>query len=83
VTTSGAMSFSYIEMTFFKLNREYRKRKQKGSKMQRVQNYLLTFHSKWITKDKSWGEKFEGNLLTTRFIYKMYRVITGFVEFSV
>jgi hypothetical protein len=51
--------------------------------MQRVQNYLLTFHSKCITNDKSWGEKFEGNLLTTRFIYKMYRVITGFVEFSV
>lgn len=55
-----------------------RKENRNGKKMQRVQNYLLTFNSKWITVDKSQGEKFEGNLLTTLFIYKMYRVITGF-----
>lgn len=30
-----------------------RKENRKGQKMQRVQNYLLTFHSKWITADKS------------------------------
>lgn len=54
--------------------------------MQRVQNYLLTFHSKWITADKSLlGERVKSlkgiyRHGRRRFIYKMYRVITGFTR---